>query len=259
MSLPITTTFEPAFTSASVSAAPRLQIQVVDRRHPRRPAARHGVVAVLLVVLHPHVAQPQRSAHVLARRARLLHRQKVLVANVFALLALQVLIHVGDHVRRLGDDEDVRAKIEDLLRHIAIDAVDERFHGNHRRHRDHHPQQGQHAAQLVGPQRLQSNPDGFHVFIRISEYKRSSPPAVYQSHPPTPPSTSRPRPGARDPNPLPPPRSCMVVHLPVLRRGTPCVAGHVFLFSSHHSVTYDYGSFPRPRVSHLMKRIVTVR
>ena len=45
-----------------------------------------------------------------------------------------------------ADDEDVGAEIEYLLRDVAVDAVDERHHGNHRGYADHHAEQGQHGA-----------------------------------------------------------------------------------------------------------------
>ena len=51
-------------------------------------------------------------------------------------------------------------EVEDLLRYVAVDAVDERHHRDDRRHADHHTQQREHGAQLVRPQRQQGDADG---------------------------------------------------------------------------------------------------
>src|ERR1035441_7607027 len=55
--------------------------------------------------------------------------------------------------------EDVRAQMEDFFGHVAIDAVDERDHGNHRGNSDHHAEQGKRGAQFVRPQRQERDLD----------------------------------------------------------------------------------------------------
>src|SRR6202044_618313 len=63
--------------------------------------------------------------------------------------------------RHLGDDEDVGAQIENLMRHVIVDPGNESHHCDHGSNTDHHSEQRQHRAQLVRPQRLQRNANGF--------------------------------------------------------------------------------------------------
>ena len=91
------------------------------------------------------------------RRARPHSRR----ASDLCALAVEKLVDVGDHGRDFADDENVRAEVENFLRHVAIDAVDESDYGNNRSHADHDAQQRQRGAQLVRPQRLQRDADGF--------------------------------------------------------------------------------------------------
>ena len=57
----------------------------------------------------------------------------------------------------MADDEHVSAQIEDLLGHVAVDAVDEGHDRDDRRYSDHHAQQRQDRPQLVGPEREQGD------------------------------------------------------------------------------------------------------
>jgi hypothetical protein len=95
--------------------------------------------------------------------AAVAHRLVILHRDVLALLRFHPLIEVGDHVRLLVHDEDISAKVEDLFRHVRVDAVHERDHGDHRRNADHHPEQRQDGAELVRPQRLQGDLGSFKV------------------------------------------------------------------------------------------------
>ena len=62
----------------------------------------------------------------------------VLHVEVFALFALQVVIHVGDGGGNFEDEENIRAQVEDLLRHVIVDAGDEGDHSDHGSHSDHY-------------------------------------------------------------------------------------------------------------------------
>ena len=65
---------------------------------------------------------------------------------------------------RLEDGEDVRAVAGELGGDKRVGTIDQRDHCNHRRHTDHHAQQREHSAELVGPERLQGEPECFFGF-----------------------------------------------------------------------------------------------
>ena len=73
--------------------------------------------------------------------AGLQHRLVVLHGQVFAFLALEQLVDVGDHGRDFADDENIGAEIEDFLCNVSIDAIDERHYGDHRGHADDNSEQ----------------------------------------------------------------------------------------------------------------------
>ena len=76
-------------------------------------------------------------------------------------LELLILRRAGEERRKPRHRKHVRAIPRELRRDVRIRPVHQRHHGNHRGHADHHAQQRQHRAQLVLPQRLQRELDGF--------------------------------------------------------------------------------------------------
>src|SRR5580658_7364278 len=89
------------------------------------------------------------------------HSLVVLYRQVLALLSLQEVVHVGDGGRNFEDQENVRTQIEYLLGHVVVDTGDEGDDGDNGSHSDDDAEQRQHRAQLVHPQRLQSDSNGF--------------------------------------------------------------------------------------------------
>ena len=57
----------------------------------------------------------------------------------------------GDERGCLGDGEDIRAEAVDFSGHVAVGAVDQRNHSDHRRNADDHAQKGEDRAEFIGP------------------------------------------------------------------------------------------------------------
>ena len=76
------------------------------------------------------------------------YRLIIVHGEVFALLALQKLINVGYNRTDLADNKNVRAKPEDFLRDLAIDAIDEGHDGNDGGDSNYHTEQGQSERNL---------------------------------------------------------------------------------------------------------------
>ena len=137
------------------------EIEIKNRRHRGSQPPYPGVGDGLLLVSYVPAGVDGRSPNHGAVLAGLEHRLVVLHGQVFALLAFEKLVNVGDDGSHFADDENISAQIEDLLRHVAVDSVDEGDHGDHGSHADHHAQQGQGRAKLVRPQRQERDADGF--------------------------------------------------------------------------------------------------
>src|SRR6185437_3482821 len=149
-----------AFQIVFIEHAAFDQVEVHDWRHRRGEPAHPGVCARLLSIAHVAVSVEGGSAHIGAPLAVLEHSAVVLQGQVLAFVLFQVLVNVGDHAAGFAHDKDVRAQAEDTLGHVAVDAAHEGDHGDYRRHPDHHPQQGEHGAQFVGPQGQQGDAHG---------------------------------------------------------------------------------------------------
>ncbi len=134
-----------------VDGAAHVEVQVVDAGHAWRPAADHRVSAALRSVDDLAIEVSYRGADDSARSA-ILHDGIVLLhGHVFALISLDKLIGVGDHVAHLADDEHVRAKIENLLGNIAVNPALKSHHRDHSGDADHDSQQSEERPQLIRP------------------------------------------------------------------------------------------------------------
>jgi len=134
-----------------VEHAAARQVNIQNGRHRGRNATDGDTADRLQLVLHVSGAISLNRAYRGTIAASLEHGAVVLHGQVLALHAFHVLIEVGDDGRHLTDNENVRPQIEDLLRHIAVDAVDEGNDGDDRRDADDHAQQREDRAQLIGP------------------------------------------------------------------------------------------------------------
>src|SRR5207244_12673656 len=98
----------------------------------------------------------------------------VLRGEVLALLTFQQLIDVRDHRADFADEEHVRPQIENLFRDIAIDPIHERHHRNYRSHADYYAKQRENGAQLIRPQGLQRNTNGFYEIHEVRRWQEAS-------------------------------------------------------------------------------------
>ncbi len=150
----MTMTGEARATSESCRSAPR-PVEVVELGEVRRRA--HD-----LHVGEPAIPAPQRLAPwIVAPTSRQdVHRRRMRSISarrqVLAAQRLQELVAPPDDAE-LGHDEHVRAEREDLLAHEPIEARDHRDHGDDRSHADHDAEQGQPAAQPMGPDRIEGD------------------------------------------------------------------------------------------------------
>ena len=87
--------------------------------------------------------------------ARGRHSLIILECQFFAFLAFEIVVHIGDCRRHFENNEDIRAQVKHLLRHIIVDTGDERDHGDYGSYANDHAQQSQHRAEFIRPQRLQ--------------------------------------------------------------------------------------------------------
>ena len=81
--------------------------------------------------------------------------------QVLAFFRRQEMIDIGLDRRHFADDEHVGAEVENLRRHVVLNPGNKRHHRNHGSNANHHAEQSEHGAQLVGPQRTQRDSDGF--------------------------------------------------------------------------------------------------
>src|SRR5437667_3749760 len=116
------------------------QINVEDGAVRRSETTYPRITNRLLTVFHVPIGVEGRSPDQHAVRASLSHRMVILHGEVLAFLAFQELINIRDDRTDFADDENVGAEIENLLGYVAIDSVDKRYNGNHRRNSNHHPE-----------------------------------------------------------------------------------------------------------------------
>ena len=143
-----------------VQHSPVRQIRVEDGRNRRRNPLDSRIADGLFVVLHFSAAARHR-AHILAVAAGLQHGLVVFQLQVLAFLCHQKVLDIGLDRRHLGNNEDVGAKIENLGRHVVLNPRHKCHDRDDRRDANHHAQQREDRAQLVGPQGPQRDSDGF--------------------------------------------------------------------------------------------------
>src|SRR5208337_4943499 len=142
-----------------VDDAPGGEVNIENRYHGGRHAADDGVGDGLLAILDIASIVTQPGSHPFAMLAGFEDGFVVLHGQVLALFTFEVFVDVGNGRGILENNENVGSEIENLRRDITVDAVDERDHGNHRGHSDHHAEQGKRRAQFVRPQRQERDLD----------------------------------------------------------------------------------------------------
>src|SRR5579862_2306836 len=143
------------------------EFNIKDRWHGRREPANKDVVDRLFTV--PNMPGDIRDdrAERRAATAPLQNRLVVIEGDVFALLAFQKLVNIGNDGCSLINDEHVGAEIEDFLRHVPIDTADKSDYSDHGCHADHDSKQREDRTQLIRPERLQRDADSLeeiHLF-----------------------------------------------------------------------------------------------
>ena len=137
-----------------------VDVQVVQGKHRRRIAADLRIGAGVAVVHHVGAAVQQR-AHFLAVGAALQDRLVVLIADNLALLKLEVIVRAHDDRRHPRDRENIRPVAGKFGAEVVVGGVGQGDDHNHRGNAHDHADNGQHRAQLVGPQRLHREFQGF--------------------------------------------------------------------------------------------------
>ena len=148
------------FSSPRSKGAAALDVDVVDGGHLRSPAADIDVGGGVGAVDHGTGGVGHSAgggAGVAAFRDRLIG----LVFQVFALLVLHEFRVAEDDGGLLGSGEDVRAVAIDLGGDEFVGAGDERDDHDDRGHTDDDTDEGEDGAQLIRPERLQRDSDGF--------------------------------------------------------------------------------------------------
>src|SRR5207245_7420421 len=88
----------------------------------------------------------------------------------------------------LGEHQDVRVQVQDLVPDVAVQATDDRDHGNHGRDSDDDAQKRQEGPELVAAQGLQRDREELSKRHLSSPIRRSLSPSPPSRDPP--PSTS---------------------------------------------------------------------
>ena len=141
-------------------AATNHHIGIVQRNHGPRHAAHVGVGGRVPVVDHARCALEQRP-NLAAFVAAVSHRLVIFETQDLALLITEVVLGVEDHAGHPRHGKHIRAMVCELGRHIPVGPVHQGNHHDHRCHPHHHANQRENGAQLVRPERLEREFDGF--------------------------------------------------------------------------------------------------
>src|SRR5580658_5060477 len=136
-----------------------IDIDILRDRDRRRHPLHHGVGQRSLVIFHIAGIVTRIGSHICAQLAALAHGSVVIHGEVFALLAFDEMVDIGDRGGDFKHDEYVGAEIEDFFGHVSVDAVDECDHGDYGGHSDHDSEQSERGTELVCPQRQERDLD----------------------------------------------------------------------------------------------------